>query len=236
LGRAAPPRLRLQRPPPATRPLPAFDLRAEFWTGGIVGAPHGADTTHAGTLLHLATDQVRFYALGAPGGANALPLDRVPPLAFSEVMRDVDLFVGVCSVGNPTWADGGPAGRFRDYWQAYAFGDLSASAATRRDVLADLLPRLNIKDRATLADRFLVVRGRRRTYKIHLGSGNILVSSNDQYLCIVPDAARRSAADPGPFVPFEGDQMLSVILSKAFLLAADDKITDPTITRQLNRA
>jgi len=30
-----------------------------------------------------------------------------------------------------------------------------------------------------------------------------------------------------------GDKGLSVILSKAFLLAEDDKITDVTITRQL---
>jgi hypothetical protein len=34
-------------------------------------------------------------------------------------------------------------------------------------------------------------------------------------------------------LPFEGDSMLSVILSKAFLLAKDTAITDPTITRQL---
>jgi hypothetical protein len=35
-------------------------------------------------------------------------------------------------------------------------------------------------------------------------------------------------------LPFEGDNVLSIILSKAFLLAADDKITDPTILRQIN--
>ena len=57
--------------------------------------------------------------------AEPVPLDQVPPLALSEVMRDVDLFVGVASVGNdPAWADGGPEGRFRDYWRDYAFGDL----------------------------------------------------------------------------------------------------------------
>ena len=32
---------------------------------------------------------------------------------------------------------------------------------------------------------------------------------------------------------FEGDQLLSIIISKAALLAADDKITDPAITCQL---
>ena len=36
-----------------------------------------------------------------------------------------------------------------------------------------------------LEDRYLRVRGDLRTYRIHLGSGNILTSPNDQYLCIV---------------------------------------------------
>jgi hypothetical protein len=35
------------------------------------------------------------------------------------------------------------------------------------------------------------------------------------------------------FLPFEGDRVLAVILSKAMLLAADSKITDPAITRQI---
>jgi hypothetical protein len=49
---------------------------------------------------------------------------------------------------------------------------------------------------------------------------------NDQYLCIVP--GRDSGPDPRQkvFLPFEGDTMLSIILSKAFLLAEDDKISD----------
>ena len=34
-------------------------------------------------------------------------------------------------------------------------------------------------------------------------------------------------------LPFEGDGMLSVILSKAFLLAADTKVKDPTILNQI---
>jgi hypothetical protein len=34
-------------------------------------------------------------------------------------------------------------------------------------------------------------------------------------------------------LPFDGDQVLSLILSKAVLLAADDKITDSTILAQL---
>jgi len=36
-------------------------------------------------------------------------------------------------------------------------------------------------------------------------------------------------------LPFDGDQVLSVILSKAVLLAADDKITDEAILQQFRR-
>ncbi|GAB3900473.1 hypothetical protein GCM10027612_62190 [Microbispora bryophytorum subsp. camponoti] len=74
-----------------------------------------------------------------------------------------------------------------------------------------------------------MVRGDLRTYKIHLGSGNILMEPNDAYLCIVP----RGSGDR-VFLPFEEDGgMLSVIVSKAFLLAADTEITDATITHQI---
>jgi hypothetical protein len=58
------------------------------------------------------------------------------------------------------------------------------------------------------------------------------MTPNDQYLCIVPD---RSARAPDVFLPFEGDPTLALILSKAFLLAKDDKITDQTIVSQIRR-
>lgn len=237
--------------PPASRPLPQWGLRAEFWIEGI-GEDYGTDTAESGAFLRVATDQVRFYRIADPqvtgGGysgaysprhgeeaAEPLPLDQIPPLVFSEIMRDVDLFVGVASVGNdPTWNDGGPDGRFRDYWQGYAFGGLSATAQTRKAILEKLAPRLKIADRCTFADKFLVVRGQLRSYKIHLGSGNILMTPNDQYLCIVPKQSA-AAGEGKVFLPFEGDTLLSVILSKAFLLAADDRITDPTIVSQLRR-
>jgi hypothetical protein len=165
---------------------------------------------------------------------DPLPLTEIPALVLSEVLRDVDLFVGVASVGNdPNWADGGPEGHHRDYWYDYSFGELSATAQTRRQVLEALIPRLKkIRDRCSFQERFLVVQGDLRTYKIHLGSGNILMEPNDQYLCIVKAPERGGGSEP-IFLPFEGDKTLAVILSKAFLLAEDRKITDPTILRQI---
>ena len=165
-----------------------------------------------------------------------MPLNEVPPLAFSEVMRDVDLFVGVCSVGNdPTWTDGGLGGFARDYWQQYSFGELMPSAETRKEVLAKIIPRLKIADRCTLGDRFLEVQGDLRTYKIHLGSGNILMLPNDQYLCIVPDHGPKAPKTGKLYLPFDGDSVISIILSKALMLADDTKIKDPTIVNQIKK-
>jgi len=100
-------------------------------------------------------------------------------------------------------------------------------------VLERLVPKLKIGGRCSFLDKFLVVKGTLRTYKIHLGSGNILMEPNDQYLCIVP---KQGGPESEPvLLPFEGDRTLSVILSKAFLLADDAKIKDQTILTQLIR-
>jgi hypothetical protein len=213
--------------------LPGWDLSASFFVDG--GLSNDAPLTHQGIYVYVATDQVRFSRRDDP---MPLPLEEVPAVVFSEIMRDVDLFVGVCSVGSdPNWLDGGPEVRMQQYdgyWWEQAFGDLSASAQTRRQVLERLLPRLAIGERCTLESRYLRVQGQIRSYRIHLGSGNILMEPNDQYLCIVPG---RGSANPlesgGVFLPFEGDRTLSVILSKALMLANDREIRDPTITRQI---
>ncbi|SNR94624.1 protein of unknown function [Streptosporangium subroseum] len=174
------------------------------------------------------TDEIRFHR-PAGGAWYEAPLREVPALVFSEAMRDVDLFVAVTSImTDPHWADQGPD-QMQNYWRTGSFAALTSSAEVRRDALSRLIGRTAIADRCTLTDRFLVVRGDLRTYKIHLGSANILMEPNDAYLCIV------SGRDPHSrlFLPFEEDGRLALILSKAFLLANDTAITDPSITRQI---
>jgi hypothetical protein len=101
----------------------------------------------------------------------------------------------------------------------------------RRDAVQRIIPKTKIADRCTVGERYLVVRGGLRTYKIHLGSGNILMEPDDSYLCIVPSRrfGRREV-----FLPFEDDR-LALIVSKAFLLADDTSITDQTILSQIKR-
>jgi hypothetical protein len=202
----------------ATLEWSEYGLRAEFWIALSDGE-------------HVISDQLRFVDAN-----EVMNLENVPAVVLSETMRDVDLFVAASSVGNdPNWFDQGPQ-EHRNYWYSYSFGDLSENAQSRKQLLEILLPRLKIRDVARLEGRFLHVCGKLREYKIHLGSGNILMEPNDQYLCIVPDSAQARTAPSSSadvFLPFEGDRTLAVILSKALMLADDDKITDGTITQQI---
>lgn len=244
--------------PPSQRLLPNWNLRAEFWVD-TVGDTYGVDTSTSGVYLYLSTDQVRFYSIDAAqhyahaggGGyqpvwhiatrAEPLPLEQVPALVFSEIMRDVDLFVGVASIGNdPTWVNGRMEGdpqahrAHHTYWQEYSFGTLSESAKIRKQVLEQLIPRLKIGERCQLSERFLEVRGDLHNYKIHLGSGNILIAENNHYLCIVPSPQQQDKHGK-LFLPFEGDHMLSIIVSKALMLANDTQIKDQSIVSQLGK-
>ncbi|MEU8355246.1 DUF4132 domain-containing protein [Nonomuraea sp. NPDC048882] len=214
------------------------------WDGGVEGeATRELGTRVAGDRWRVAlhheylhddpgeyalTGRIRFDRHDGGGWREAPPAE-VPPLVFSEAMRDVDLFVAVTSIAtDPEWADRGQ-GRHLDYWRETSFGSLAASGEVRRDALARILPRLAVADRCTLDGRFLVVRGDLRTYKIHLGSGNVLMDPGDVYLCVVPERK----TDARLFLPFEDDSRLALILSKALLLARDTEITDESILRQI---
>jgi ankyrin repeat protein len=177
----------------------------------------------SGIYMYVSSGSVQFLKRNTPQ-----QLDQIPPLIFSEVMRDIDLFVAVASVGNdPEWEHR----QEMAYWGEYNNEIFLASAETRKQVLAELLPKLKIAKQTRIEGRYLIVEGTLRTYKIHLGSGNIMMEPDDCYLCIVKTRDKVGNL----YLPFEGDGQLSLILSKAFLLAADEKITDTTILSQIRR-
>jgi hypothetical protein len=233
--------------------LPAQGLAAEYWTEGAGGEE--PEVTDSQAYLFLKTDRVCFRRLIDDGdwrrdGGRGLRLTgeqirlaTVPPVVFSEVMRDIDLFVGVASIGHdPMWIDGGGdaqhpnqwrRGAALAYWHSFNTAELNESAKERRAFIASLLPSLAIASQLTLDDRYLAVRGSLRTYKIHLGSGNILMEPDGRYLCIVQSNAAVEPLQSGVTLPFEGDRLLSVILSKAFMLANDKAITDRSIVQQI---
>ena len=200
--------------------LDKWNITAEFMVHHCVDQ----STSPAGVMSYASTDRVHFT-----NAEGYIRLCDIPALVFSEVMRDIDLFISVSSIGNdPQWQED----HHNEYWHSYSFGDLSESATVRKDILQRLLPKLKIANVCSIEGRYLHVKGAIRHYKIHLGSGNILMEPNDQYLCIVQDVIKqRKQGDV--FLPFAGDNRLALILSKAFLLAADDKIKDTTILAQI---
>lgn len=213
-----------------TLALPGDGLRVEF---AVDVVEDDASHTAAGIGRYVTTSE--FWFVREHGRRlEIVNLADLAPALFSEVLRDLDLFVGVAGVGaDPNWRER-DGHRWGAYWQAAAFGEVGEAARSRREVLERILPALAIGPRCTLSDRFLDVRGDLRTYRIHLGSGNVLMEPDNAYLCIVaqPWGEGKRAQQP-IYLPFEGDGVLSLILSKAILLANDSAITDPTILRQI---
>lgn len=206
------------------RALPHHGLLVEYHVTPI----QDGGQSDALVPLHVTTDQLRFVA---PDG-SALPLESIAPIVFSECLRDVDLFVAVTSIANdPNWSDGGPDGVHADYWGLWAFGDLTPSAQTRRALIARIAPKLAIADLLEVTEKFLIVQGRRQKYAIHFGSGNIQILPSNRYLCIVANPEKQGSRKLK--LPFTGDTMLSIILSKAFLLTDESKIKDRRILAQL---
>ena len=223
--------------------LPEHNLVAEYWVESAGG--DNPETSPSGSYNFVQTDRVTFYR--APEGAvdsaygpkvgEAIALDEVSPVVFSEVMRSCDLFTAVASIAaDPNWLDrgGGAAhptqwgGHANQYWYRTNTAELVESGKRRHAMLQRIIPRLAIADKLSLNEKSLVVKGTRHIYEIHLGSG--ACSRSGRHLCIVPANTRKQGKI---WLPFEGDRTLSIILSKAVLLAADDKIKDPVILRQL---
>ncbi|WP_221799861.1 hypothetical protein [Oceanobacter mangrovi] len=179
-----------------------------------------------GIYMYTATDRVVFERGEEEFNCEQIALEDIDAQVFSEIMRDVDLFVSVASVGNdPDWRE---YQERPDFYECPGFGELSEADSVRRDVLKAIIPKLKIARQLEVDGRFLIVQGKRTRYKIHLRSTNILMEPNNQYLCVVDGVKAKL-----PLLPFDDDRALALILSKALLLAADDKIKDQTILSQL---
>lgn len=220
---------RLERATPA--PVDIEELVAR-----LVEAARRHPEQPAGTgyevVRYCRSGEVRFFRADDRESVEPLPLRDVPAEVFSEAMRDVDLFVSVSSVAiDQLWHDLDEP-RISIYRDLSAFAVLPESAQTRRDVLQRLIPRSRIADRCTFEERYLRVRGDRRTYRIHLGSAQVLMEPNDEHLFIRLPKGPAAAEVNAIFMPFE-DTLLGHVLAKAFLLADDAKIREESIRGQI---
>lgn len=190
------------------------------------------DISASGLYLTVGTRQVRFR----DRRRKPVALSQVPPRVFSEVMRDVDLFVGVTSVGNdPEWAGRSAKGRSGEAWHRHALGELTAMAEIRRERLERLLPRLEL--RASIHGRFLRVRGQLGAYKIHLGSGHVLMEPKDQFLFFSRSEDVDKPVNFGNLLrAFSDDTVLLKVVQRAVLLSADKNIRNGSLRKQIASA
>jgi hypothetical protein len=165
--------------------------------------------THAGERLKWDWQNRMF-------STKAIPIEDIAPLFFSEIMRDADLVTAVAQSG-----EGG--------------GQISAeSYAARGAVVSTLIEDLGLPG-VRVEGHFAHIAGKRAKYRVHLGNAAIHIDPGN-YLCIVPDRAYKSAETL--YLPFaeDGDRKVSEVISKIMLLLNDDKITDPSILRQLPKS
>lgn len=155
------------------------------------------------------TDQIYFEQQPT---FERIPFADVPPLIFSEAMRDADLFVSVAQ------RDGEVILSTESYEQ-------------RRQLVTALLNDIGLAG-VTVEGHFAHVQGKLARYRVHLGSAAIHIEPGS-YLCIVPTGWGRHHEKL--FLPFadDADAKISEVISKILLLLADDQITDETILRQI---
>jgi hypothetical protein len=141
----------------------------------------------------------------------ALPLGSIPPVVFSETMRDLDLVVSVAHAGGVD-------------------PEASASTVEMRAALVRETARLMSLDNVRQESSHVVIEGSLGEYSVHLGSGTVHRRPGGA-LCIIPvDAQRRGRI----FLPFaDEDPKTAEVVSKVLMLARDSTIRDPTILEQL---
>lgn len=153
-------------------------------------------------------EEIRFFDRNT---SKSVELAEVPPIVFSEVMRDIDLVVSVAHVGGV---------------------DPEASHSTvemRTAIAAELTELLRLSNVAFIGAHARI-KGSLANYSVHMGSG-VAHAEAIGMLNILPV---HSQSRGRIFLPFaDDDPKTAEIMSKIILLAEDKRIKDPSILRQL---
>ncbi|MBQ1926163.1 MAG: DUF4132 domain-containing protein, partial [Proteobacteria bacterium] len=140
-----------------------------------------------------------------------IPLKDIPPIIFSEVMRDVDLAISVAHAG-----DVDP--------------ETSHSTIEMRKVIAEYNMQLFGLKNVSFTDKHAHIDGKRASYNIHLGSGVIFQIGGSQIAVLPVHSQHRGKL----FLPFiDDDPQTSEVMTQILFFANDMKIKDPYILKQI---
>jgi hypothetical protein len=158
------------------------------------------------------TGDVRFYRLLADGKrGEALPIVEVPPIVYSETMRDADLVVSLAAAGE--------------------LGFTSEQTVQFRLALVRQLARIlrlsNIA--APEGGSYVVVQGQLAAYRVHLGSASVFIEPTGAHL--PPPRPRPPGSD---YLPFEElDSRTAEVLRVVVALSRDNEIDDDRFRESL---
>ena len=142
---------------------------------------------------------------------RAMKVGEVPPVIFSEIMRDVDLAVSVAHAGGV---------------------DPETSHSTiemRAALLQFTLPLFRLNN-VEVKGNFAHIDGKLGRYNIHLGSGVIHQEGGAQIAVLPVHSQNRGRL----FLPFaDEDPKTAEVLTKVLFFAQDNKIKDPSILQQI---
>ena len=142
-----------------------------------------------------------------------VPLEEVPPILFSETMRDLDLVVSVAHVGGVD-------------------PEASHSTVEMRQAVAMELVRLLKLSNVSWVGSHARIKGTLANYSVHLGSGVV----HGEGIGMIPVIPVHSQARGRIFLPFaDEDPKTAEVLSKLLLFAEDHKLKDPTILSQIGK-
>lgn len=138
-------------------------------------------------------------------------MEKVPPILFSETMRDIDLVVSVAHVGGVD-------------------PEASHSTVEMRVAIAKELAALLRLSNVSWVGSHAKIEGKLANYSVHMGSG-VVHAEGVGMIAILPV---HSQARGRIFLPFaDDDPKTAEIMSKILLLAEDRKIRDPAILEQI---
>lgn len=191
-----------------TKDLQGHDLKAVV---GFRQFRHYQDVQRRQVTL----EQVEFYPLPmpawTPGTDLRVPIAEIPPVAYSEVMRDVALVVGVAGQGTESGLRG-------ETDKALPLPDaLSGIAEMRQALLMELLPSLGFGERIRVGDTYAEIDARGQVFRLSLLTGEVtLPRDGDRRL----DLEGIERSDSPLYLPHEGaDTATAAILATLLWLA-----------------